>query len=90
MTTKVIFNVDAKAKVLAMKEAKKQGLTLSYFLSQTVHELAQGERRVEVVETLNKKTVKSILQAKKDFKAGKNTSPTFTDSRKALQWLHSK
>lgn len=87
MTTKVIFNVDAKAKVLAMKEAKKQGLTLSYFLSQTVHELAQGERRVEVVETLNKKTIKSILQARKEFKARKSLSPRFKTVEEGFAWL---
>lgn len=87
MTTKVIFNVDAKAKVLAMKEAKKQGLTLSYFLSQTVHELAQGERRVEVVEHVNNKTLREIKRAVADARVGKNTSPTFTNTKDLFEWL---
>lgn len=87
MTTKVIFNVDAKAKALAMKEAKKQGLTLSYFLSQTIHELARGERRVEVVEQVNEKTLRGIKKAVADAKAGRNTSLVFTNAKDAIDWL---
>ncbi len=90
MNTKVIFNVDAKAKAQAMKEAKKQGLTLSYFLSQTVHELARGKKKVEVVEQINEKTLRGIKKALSESKAGKNTSPAFTNAKDALAWLHSK
>ena len=90
MTTKVIFNVDAKMKAKAMANAKKQGVTLSYFLNQALFEIANGERRVEVVEQVNAKTLRGIKKALADAKAGRHTSPTFTNAHDALRWLHSK
>lgn len=90
MTTKVIFNVDAKIKAKAMANAKKQGVTLSYFLSQALSEVASGTRKVEIVEQVNKKTLREIKKAVADAKAGRNISPTFTNAHDALAWLYAK
>lgn len=73
MTTKVIFNTDKKAKVLAMKEAKRRGLTLTYYLNQTVLALAGTEREEAPIFKTAKPTqaeVKAIARAKKEIKNG--------------------
>ena len=90
MTTKVIFNVDKKIKERAMKVAKEQGITISDFLSMSLMDFSLGKKRVEIVEQVNAKTLRSIKRAVADRKLGKNTSPTFTNAKDALQWLHSK
>ncbi len=82
--------MDTKVKAKAMANAKKQGVTLSYFLNQALSEVASGERKVEVVEQVNARTLRGIKRALADAKAGKNTSPTFTNPHDALKWLHSK
>jgi hypothetical protein len=90
MTIRVIFNAEKKIKDLAMKAAKKQGVSLSYFLNQALLEVAQGEKRVEIVETLNKKTQQEVKQAMLDFKKGKNISPAFTSVEEGFAWLDAK
>ncbi len=73
MTTKVIFNTDKKAKTLAMKEAKRRGLTLTYYLNQTVLALAGTERTevpiFKIVEPTQAE-VKAITKAKKEIEDG--------------------
>ena len=90
MTTKVIFNVDKKVKEKAMKVAKAQGITISDFLSMSLTGFAKGEKRVEIIEIPNAKTKRIINNAMKDIKARKNISPTFTNAKDALEWLHAK
>lgn len=90
MTTKVIFNADTKVKAKAMANAKKQGVTLSYFLSQALFEIASGAKKVKVVERVNDKTLKRLKKDYEEIKAGKGLSPTFTNAKDALAWLYSK
>ena len=90
MTTKVIFNVDMKIKAKAMANAKKQGVTLSYFLNQALFEIASGARKAEVVEQVNDKTLRQLKKDYREIKAGKGLSPTFTNAKDALAWLYSK
>lgn len=85
--TKVIFNTDAKIKAKAMKEAKKQGLSLTYFLNQTIHDVASGEKRAEVIERVNKETLKRIEKARVDIKKGKGLSPKFKSLEEGFAWL---
>ena len=87
MTTKVIFNADPKIKAKAMANAKKQGVTLSYFLNYALAELAEGDKKASVTKTLNEKTRKEIDRALEDFKAGKNISPAFTSLEEGFAWL---
>jgi antitoxin component of RelBE/YafQ-DinJ toxin-antitoxin module len=87
MTTRVIFNADPKIKARAMANAKKQGITISDYLNFALAEFADGEKKVAIVETLNARTLKSFRQAKKDYKAGKNISPAFTNAKDAIAWL---
>lgn len=87
MTTKVIFNADPKIKARAMANAKKQGVTISYYLNNALAEFASGEKRFGMIEVLNKKTQKEINQAIKDYRLGKNISPAFTDAKDAIAWL---
>ncbi len=70
MITKVIFNTDKKAKILAMKEAKRRGLTLTYYLNQTVLALAGIERTEVPIFKIVKPTeteTKAIIKAKKEI-----------------------
>lgn len=90
MTTKVIFNVDAKVKARAMANAKKQGITISDYLGFALAEFADGKKKLEIVEQVNEKTLRSIKRAVADAKAGRNTSPAFTNAKDALAWLHAK
>ncbi len=91
MTTKVIFNADPKIKARAMANAKKQGITISYYLNNALVEFAEGMRKVEVVEQVNEKTLKRLKKAYKEIQAGTaDLSPTFTNAKDALKWLHSK
>ena len=73
-----------------MKVAKEQGITISDFLSMSLMDFSLGKKRVEIVEQVNAKTLRSIKRAVADRKLGKNTSPAFTNAKDALQWLHSK
>lgn len=90
MTTKVIFNVNPKVKAKAMANAKKQGITISDYLNFALVEFAEGERRVGIVETLNKKTHREVMQAHRDYKAGKNISPKFSTVEEGFAWLDRK
>lgn len=64
MTTKTIFNMDAKIKKAAMRKAKKDGWTLSSFLNFATREYVDGNIGISI---LNKK----IEQARKDIRDGK-------------------
>lgn len=90
MTTRVIFNADPKIKAKAMANAKKQGITISDYLNFALAEFAEGSKRVEIVEQVNEKTLKSLKKAYKEAKAGIGLSPAFTNADEALRWLHSK
>ena len=73
MITKVIFNTDKKAKILAMKEAKRRGLTLTYYLNQTVLALAGIERtEVPIFKTVKPTQIeaRAITKAKKEIGNG--------------------
>ncbi len=90
MNTKVIFNVDKKIKDKAMQVAKAQGVTISGYLSMSLADYAQGKKKIEIVEIPNAKTRKILDSAMKNIKSGKNLSPSFTSSKDALEWLHSR
>jgi antitoxin component of RelBE/YafQ-DinJ toxin-antitoxin module len=90
MTTRIIFNADPKVKAKAMANAKKQGITISYYLNSALAEFAEGSKKVEIVEQVNEKTLREIKKAYKEAKAGIGISPTFTNADEALHWLHSK
>lgn len=90
MTTRVIFNAEKKIKERAMKEAKKQGVSLSYFLNQALAEVASGEKKVEIVEQVNEKTLKRLQKAYEEIKQGKNLSPKFANVEEGLTWLAAK
>ncbi len=90
MTTKVIFNADPKIKAKAMAHAKKQGITISYYLNQALVAFAEGTKRVEVVEKINDKTLRQLRKDYREIQAGKGVSPAFANTKDALARLHLK
>ena len=90
MSTRIIFNADAKVKAKAMANAKKQGITISDYLNFALVEFAEGKKKLEIVEQVNDKTLKRLKSAYREAKAGKGLSPVFTNAKDALAWLHSK
>ena len=78
MTTKVIFNVDKKIKEKAMKVAKEQGLTLSYFLDQAVRAVAEKRLLGPVfsmrIDEASLEEKKVIRLGRKEIEKGKFSS----------------
>ena len=89
-TTRIIFNVDKKLKERAQRVAEREGVTLTSYLSLALSDFASNKKRVGITDTLNEKTQKEIIQARKDFKMGKNISPAFTNAKDAVAWLNRK
>ena len=90
MTTRVIFNADPKIKAKAMANAKKQGITISYYLNAALAEFADGTKKVEIVEQVNEKTLRRIKKTYADIQLGKEIPVSFKNVEDGLAWLDSK
>jgi len=92
MTTQVIFKIDDKLKKQALKKAQAQGVGLSTVLKFATQAFVSGKLNIGLVqnEEFNQKTQRILQKRLKDVKAGKNLSPTFTNPKDALEYLHSK
>ena|SRR3989344_1334136 len=86
----VTVKIDDELKADIQKLAKNMGLSFSAIVENKLREVRR-ERRVEFEEELilNTRTVKQLLQAEKDWKAGRNISGSFTSIEELKAHLNS-
>ena len=86
-----VLNVrtDAKLKREAAKVADSLGFSLSSVVNASLRKLVKT-KRVDFAESYEPtpRLARSIRQAEKDRKAGKNMSPIFDNAKDAIAWLH--
>lgn len=84
----VTTKVDPKLKKDAMAAAKSLGISLSVVIKGLLKEFIRTKTVTfsEWDEIPNEKTRKALLQAEKDWKAGKG-SPIFRTGEEAVAWL---
>ena len=93
MVTQVIFKIDNKLKIAAQKKAKKEGISLSDVYKSATQSFIDGSFNVGLfyygTVTPNAKTARELRQSDRDIKSGRGLSPVFTDTKKAIEYLHS-
>ena len=88
MDTTMLIKTKKELKVKAQKLARKMGLPLSTLVNNYLREFII-ERRVTFSAPMpNKKTIKIIEQARKEYKAGKFFGP-FKTAEEMIKSLHS-
>ncbi len=89
-TTMIHVKTKKDLKNKAEKLADKLGLTLTSLINLNLNQLVKSsELVIELQPKLNSKTAKLLLKLKKEAETNKNVSPTFTNPKRALKWLHS-
>jgi antitoxin component of RelBE/YafQ-DinJ toxin-antitoxin module len=84
------LKTNKELKQKAEKLADKLGLTLTGLLNLSIGQLVNSsELVVDLEPKLSPRIIERLLHLKQEADAGKNLSPTFTDPKKALRWLHS-
>jgi len=91
MTTQVIFNIDKKLKIKAMKKAQSEGLPFGAILKLATKAFVEGTFDVGLIsnEEFNPSTRKSVDKALRDIKENKNLSPRFSSTKEAIAYLKS-
>jgi hypothetical protein len=91
MTTRVIFNIDSKLKIQAMKKAQSEGLPFGAVLKLATKAFVEGVFDVGLVpkEGFNTATRKVVSKAFKDIKTGRNLSSRFATAKDAVAYLKS-
>jgi len=91
MISQVIFKIDTKLKVRAMKKAQSEGLPFATVLKLVTQAFADGQIRVGLMDaaTFNARTQLEVQRAVKDVVAGKNMSPRYTTASAAMKYLRS-
>ena len=91
MTTQVIFNIDKKLKIQAMKKAQSEGLPFGAILKLATKAFVGGTFGVGLIpkEEFNTVTRKGVEKALKDIKEGKNLSPRFSSAKESIAYLKS-
>lgn len=89
MTTQVIFNIDQKLKVSAMKKAQREGMPFASVLKLATKAYVDGQFDIGIISNqhFNQKTSREISQALKDIEAGRGLSPRFKNAREAMAYL---
>ena len=89
MTSQIIFKVEKKLKNKAMKKAQREGVAFAAILKLATQAYVSGQLDVQLVAKpkLNEKTRKELIKISKDFDAGKNLSPVFTNAGDAIAYL---
>ena len=74
MTTQIVFTIDPKVKVQAMKRAKRAGVPFASVLKLATKAFAEGRFSVDITpeEHFNAKTKREIRTALRDAERGKN------------------
>ena len=89
-TTMIHLKTKKELKQRAEKLAGKLGLTLTSLVNLSLNQLVESsELVIDLEPKLNSKVVAQLLRLKQEADAGKNLSPTFTNPKDALRWLHS-
>lgn len=83
MVTQIVFNIDPKIKVRAMKRAKAEGVPFAAFLKKATEAFADGEYRIGIVrgEVPNARTGRALRKASAAYKKGNSMSPVFTSGK---------
>ena len=91
MTTQVIFNIDKKLKIQAMKKAQSEGLPFGAILKLATKAFVEGTFGVGLIskEEFNSSTRRSVDKTLKDIKEGKNLSARFSSAKEAIAYLKS-
>lgn len=90
MTTQIVFKVDQKLKDLAMKKARRDGISLSSILKETTRSYVEGKIGIGIVHTPeipNAKTARAWDKALDDIRRGRSFSPTFNNAKDAIAYL---
>jgi len=64
MTTKVIFNIDAKLKEAAMKKAKRDGVTLSAVLNIATRKYVDNQLKIALFEAEMEEALKDVREGR--------------------------
>ncbi len=74
MTTQIVFTIDPKVKMQAMKRAKQAGVPFASVLKLATKAFAEGRFSVDITseERFNAKTKREIRVALRDAEQGKN------------------
>ena len=88
-TTTIHLKTKRELKHKVEKLADTLGLTLTSLINLSLSQLVHSsELVIDLRPQPNTKTLRQLLKRKKEAGAGKNLSPTFTDPKEALKWLH--
>ena len=87
MNTKILFNIDLKVKERAQKRAARDGITLSSMLKSATRAYADDDPSFEPALIPKKSLIRKLDKAHKDYLAGKNISPAFTNMEDAILYL---
>jgi len=89
MATQVIFKIEKKLKDQAMAKAQNEGIALALILKLATKAFVDGDLTFGLIgsEKFNAKAGREIRSALKDISQGKNLSPSFVSSKKAIEFL---
>ncbi len=80
MNTTFLIKTDKTLKTKAQRLAREMGLPLSTLVNNYLKNFIVERQATFVAPMPNKKTIKAIEEARRDYKAGKNISGPFTAS----------
>ena len=88
MNTTIHVTVDKQTKKAAAKLAAEMGLDLSTLVKASLKTFVQTQTfHVEHGPRMNPYLEQLIAQARTDFQAKKNISPSFTNAKQAMAWF---
>ncbi len=87
MNTTILIKLNKDLKVKAQKTAKDLGLPMSTVISNYLKDFIEKKEVTFSLPKPNSRTVKDILEARKDCKINKNISPEFKNSKEAISYL---
>ncbi len=88
-TASILIKIDPQVKAKAQKTAEKMGLSLTSVINRYLKHFITTETITFSTqdEIPNERTKKALIQAEKDWKAGR-VSPTFDNAEDAIAWLN--
>lgn len=85
------LKADTKVKKDAQKIAAELGLTLSAVINASLKQFIRTkEIYFSAAPRMTPELERLVGRAERDFKTGRNVSPTFSDADEAIAYLHSK
>jgi addiction module RelB/DinJ family antitoxin len=87
MITTMLTKIDKKLKEQAQKTAAELGLPLSTVINNYLKSFVMEKQVTFSAPMPNAKTRRDIQEAQKDYKEGKNISPSFSSAKDAIAYL---